>query len=54
MTREVPVKASRTRKCRHQHLCAICSRPVLVGQAEGLIGGKGWAHVQPCILGGQS
>jgi len=27
--------------------------PVLVGQQEGLIGGKGWAHVTPCIIGGQ-
>lgn len=47
------LKASRTRKCRHQHHCGLCHGLVLVGQQEGLIGRVGWCHVDPCIIGGQ-
>jgi hypothetical protein len=46
------VRASRTRKCRYQHRCALCRGYVLTGQSEGLVTGAGWAHVD-CIVDGQ-
>ncbi len=52
MTREIPLKASRTRRCRHQHTCGLCHGLVLVGQQEGLVGRVGWCHVT-CVVSGQ-
>jgi len=48
-----PLRASRVRKCRHQHPRALCRALVLPGQAEGLVTGAGWAHVDPCIIAAQ-
>jgi hypothetical protein len=46
------VRASRVRKCRHQHGCPICHGFVLVGQSEGLMSGIGWAHTG-CVVASQ-
>jgi hypothetical protein len=45
------MRAIRTRKCRYQHACPLCPRPVLVGQSEALIYGRGWSHTGCLILG---
>jgi hypothetical protein len=47
------VRASRVRKCRHQHACGLCRAPVLTGPSEGLVSGVGWCHMDPCIAAGQ-
>lgn len=47
-----PLRASRVRKCRYSHHCPACHGAVLTGQSEGLVVGKGWAHVT-CIVDGQ-
>ena len=49
----VPLRASRTRRCRYRHRCALCRADVLPGQAEGLVIAAGWAHVEPCIIAAQ-
>ncbi len=43
------MRATRTRKCRYQHRCGLCRGLVLVGQAEGLVVGRGWAHAD-CVV----
>ncbi len=45
-------RASRVRKCRHQHQCPLCRGLVLVGQQESLVLSRGWAHTD-CVVTAQ-
>lgn len=45
--------ATRVRKARSETACALCGHLIRRGTQIGHITGKGWAHVDPCILAAQ-
>ena len=42
--------ADRTRRARTMSACALCPVLIHIGNAIGHLPGRGWAHIDPCIL----